>query len=503
MNSGNCNKNKKGTKSYFRLAGYFSLFTLFFCISSCKKLVEADTPVSGVAGSAVFTTDGSAIAAVTGMYSSMASGSFATGANSVSVFSGLSSDELTAYGGLSSSDAKRLYYTNSLHANSTGTTPGTENWANIYNYVFIANSTLEGLDKSSAVTPGVRQQLIGEAKFMRALFYFYLVNLWGDVPLVVSTDYTVNRSLSRASKSQVYNQIISDLKDAQELMSTNYLKSDAITAYSPGAEERIRPNKWAATALLARVYLFTGDFQKAEEMATLIINNVSLYDLASLNNVFLKNSKEAIWQLQPVKAGHNTEDGWLFILPGTGPNSNNPVYLSNNLLTNFELGDQRRYNRNWIDSVKIGTPTVSYFFPTKYKSANLNASVTEYLMVLRVAEQYLIRAEARARLGGNLLGAIDDLDKIRGRANLPLVANTNPGISQNALIDKIIHERQVELFSEWGHRWLDLKRTNTVDAIMGIVCPQKGGTWNSNWALYPISLFDIQKDPNLMQNPGY
>ena len=126
-------------------------------------------------------------------------------------------------------------------------------------------------------------------------------------------------------------------------------------------------------------------------------------------------------------------------------------------------------------------------------------------MVLRLGEQYLIRAEARARLGSNLSGAIGDLDKIRSRAGLPLIATTNPGITQPALIDKIMHERQVELFSEFGHRWFDLKRTNTVDAVMNVVTPLKaaGAPWQPYQALYPIPITELQKAPNLTQNPGY
>jgi len=119
-----------------------------------------------------------------------------------------------------------------------------------------------------------------------------------------------------------------------------------------------------------------------------------------------------------------------------------------------------------------------------------------------LGEQCLIRAEARAQQG-NLNGAISDLDIIRKRAGLPLIANTNPGISQSVLLTAILHERQVELFTEWGHRWLDLKRTNNVDGVMNTVTTQKGGTWNSDWQWYPITLSELQTAPNLVQNEGY
>jgi hypothetical protein len=212
----------------------------------------------------------------------------------------------------------------------------------------------------------------------------------------------------------------------------------------------------------------------------------------------LKNSTEAIWQVQPVASGRNTEDGFSFILPGTGPNSSiNPVYLSNQQLSSFEPGDQRKIN--WVGSVTPTPPgTITYYFPYKYKSSVASGSATEYLMVFRLAEQYLIRAEARAQQN-NFGGAQQDLNIIRARAGL---LNTTAN-DKSSLLAAILHERQVELFTELGHRWLDLKRTNNVDAVMGAVTPLKGGTWQTKDQLYPVPVADILKNPNITQNSGY
>jgi hypothetical protein len=119
-------------------------------------------------------------------------------------------------------------------------------------------------------------------------------------------------------------------------------------------------------------------------------------------------------------------------------------------------------------------------------------------MMLRLAEQYLIRAEARGQQN-NISGAQADLNVIRNRAGLP---NTTAA-TQSDLLSAILHERQVELFTELGQRLLDLKRTNNVDNVMRVVTPLKGGTWNSNWQLYPVPVSDIQKNPALVQNSGY
>ncbi|HEY4197911.1 MAG TPA: RagB/SusD family nutrient uptake outer membrane protein, partial [Mucilaginibacter sp.] len=136
----------------------------------------------------------------------------------------------------------------------------------------------------------------------------------------------------------------------------------------------------------------------------------------------------------------------------------------------------------------------------KYKVTTYASSqdVTEYVMVLRLGEQYLIRSEARAQQG-NFTGAQADLDTIRQRAGL---ASTTAS-DKAGLLAAILHERQVELFTEWGHRWLDLKRTATINATMDTVCRQKGGTWDSHWQLYPVSAYEIKTDPNLSQTPGY
>jgi len=88
---------------------------------------------------------------------------------------------------------------------------------------------------------------------------------------------------------------------------------------------------------------------------------------------------------------------------------------------------------------------------------------------------------------------------IRSRAGLSgTTAATTPD-----LLAAILHERQVELFTEWGHRWLDLKRTGSVDFVMGGVTPKKGGDWKTEWQWYPISVYELQHDPKLVQNSGY
>lgn len=464
-------------------------------LSGCKKLVEVDPPVTSVTGASVYTTDVTAISVLTGLFGNInRSDHFASGSGSISLLSGLSADEFTLFSGISTTDSKTYYYKNALYANVTSATPGTDLWNNIYPYVYVTNSAIEGLTNANTLTPAIQKQLLGEAKFIRALLYFYLVNLYENIPLVLTTDYSASSALSQAPKDEVYEQIIADLKDAENLLNENYLDGTLLKT----STERVRPNKWSATALLARVYLYKNDWANAETKASSVINS-GMYNLSSPSTTFLKaslNNKEAIFQLQPVNTGWNTEDARVFVI-NQAPNNSKPVSLSQSLLNAFDSIDLRK--KNWTMDTTIGGK--KYFYPFKYKVAKQNDPVTEFVMVLRLAEQYLIRAEARAQqdklIGGN--SAESDINSIRQRAGLP---NTTAS-TKTDLLAAIELERRLELFSEWGHRWFDLKRMGRADAVIGAAAIVKGGSWQTTDQLYPIPLYDIDKNPHLNQNNGY
>lgn len=480
---------------------FFLPFALLFHIS-CRKLVDIPPPINSITDEAVYSANNTAVSILTGLYVSMSqpsTGGF-NGIQGSLVSTSLSADELylsAGFLGMQSSFFQNDLI-NDIHS-------GGNSWAPLYNIVYRCNAAIEGLMASQTLSAGIKQQLLGEAYFIRAFCYFHLVNFFGSVPLAVSTNYKKNTLLARAPVADVYQLIISDLKKAQELLSEEYLNGNV----NAPTNERIRPTKWAAAALLARAYLYTEDYANAAAQASAVISNNALFSLPVLNDVFLKNSREAIWQLQPVGAFFNTEEAKIFIIPPTGIDNINPFYLNPSLIKSFEPDDQRRIPGNWIGEILIDT--THYYYAYKYKNNTYNPEInpstgsrfmTEYQMVLRLAEQYLIRAEALAQQD-DLAGAIRDLDNIRNRAGLPLIATTNPGIAKEALLDTILHEKQVELFTEWCHRWFDLKRTDRINTVMSIETPLKGGVWDSREALYPISISELQKMPNLVQNPGY
>jgi starch-binding outer membrane protein, SusD/RagB family len=478
---------------------YTIFIIIILCNTGCKKFIDINAPINTTNADNVFKTDVQAITVLTGIYSNMSVDDYnlGSGLTTINIYPSLSSDELTLFPGTENASLPG-YYKNNLKANQM---LATSCWMKTYKHIFVINSSIEGLNASTTLTPAIKQQLLGEAYFLRAFCYFYLVNLYGDVPLVLSTDYSITSLQPRTGTDTVYAQIKEDLLKAQSQLSNNYLDATLINH----TDERVRPTKAAATALLARVYLYTKEWVNAETEATKVIDNTT-YHLDSLNKAFLKNSNETIWALQAVGSfpTSNTGAALFFIMPGTGPSNRNPTYISSQLKNSFEQGDQRL--NKWLNSVTVEGNT--YYYPYKYKADGSVTSVVEYTIALRFAEVYLIRAEALIQ-SGNIAAGIADLNIIRKRAtdvNAPLnqqLAPLSSSLSAEDALAAVLHERQVELFTEWGNRWFDLKRTNSIDEVMSQVTPLKGGSWDSRWALYPITINDLQSNPNLKQNPGY
>jgi len=478
-------------KTKYILARYIIYVTvsiiIFYCFSGCKKLVSIPPPSSSITTNQVFSNNDEANSAIAGIYTQMINSQgigFASGV--VSIYTGASADELDIFS-LGTNDFVQ-FQENDL--NSLNNVIAGNYWSQAYTYIYGCNDVIEGLAASSAVDAATKSRLTGEAKFLRAFCEFYLLNFFGDIPLVNTTNWNKTNLLSRTGIADVYAQIIADLQSAQASLPADY------NLYGG---ERSRVIKDAATAMLARAYLYLGQWPDAETQSTSVINNTGLFQLAiSPRDAFDKNGSEAIWQLQQSinKYPFNATPEGKQLIP-QDHQSQPYAYLTSQLLGAFEPGDLRR--EQWIDSTTyMGT---QYFYPYKYNTSpnvSPDSAIRQYYMAIRFAEMYLIRAEARARQGklSGTESAQSDLNFIRYRSGLP---NTTAG-TQSELIDAIIHERQVELFAEWGHRWLDLKRTHRSDAILQII---KQTHWQSSDTLYPIPLNELRTDPNLTQNPGY
>lgn len=442
--------------------------------------MEVDVPDNKIVSETVFGSDETANSAVTGIYNELFKAEFSNGGfYSVSLLGGLSADEFRT---TALNDELLEFGENEILAENSYNLPL---WSSAYNIIYMCNAVMDGLEKYDGVSSAMKVQLLGETAFVRAFVYLYLVNLYGEVPLILSPDYRTNALASRSDAQEIYKSIISDLEMAITNLGDTFLEG-----------QRIRPNKFTALALLARVHLYRENWEKAEAASTQVIGSTSNFSLINnLDEVFLANSKEAIWQITPAGGSLSfaTNEGRIYILTSPPPDSQKPVALTNDLIGSYADVDIRK--ENWIG--RLDTEDEVYHYPFKYK-VNSADEITEYSMVLRLAEQYLIRAEARAHQD-KLAGAIADLDKIRTRAHLAPLSMIAPGINKVALLDSMQLERRRELFTEWGHRWLDLKRTERTSDVLGSIKT----SWQPSDGLYPIPESEIDKNPNLEQNNGY
>lgn len=457
--------------------GIIAFIALALVGSGCKKFLETNLTNSELLSEDVYNSEKNATSVVAGIYRNLTDRALTGGGSEgISNLTGLSSDEL--HNALGTTEYLTFEQNNLVATDMKVSTF----WMNGYQTIFQANDVIENVSIAKNFSTATKDQLIGEALFVRAFCHFYLVNIFGDIPVVTRTDYGPNALVSRTDVATVYQQIITDLQEAQRLLPEAY-----------ALPERVRANKATATALLARAYLYTQNWSKAAEEAGKIISDAAYIIEPDLNKAFLKESKEVIWQMASTPGYLNTTEGISFIiLYGLG--SGNSL-ITDGLLNSFETGDLRK--DNWIGTYD-DQGTILHF-PYKFKSGDYGLPITEHYVVFRLAEQYLIRAEARAQLD-DLDGAIADVDTLRKRAGLPLISDTNPGIGKDALLLAIEKERRAELFTEWGHRWFDLKRTGRAMSVLG---PVKTGIKEED-LLYPVPQTEFNTNPKLGdQNPGY
>lgn len=443
-------------------------------LSACDSFVEVELPQSQLTNTAVFDTYATATASLTDIYSKMRDQGFLAGTSyGLSNQLGNYSDEINCYA--APGDLTMPFFTNSLLSTNSSIA---DFWNNSYNFIYSSNAVIEGVQASNKLTPQEKRQLKGEALFIRALIHFYLTNLYGDVPYIVSTNYQYNNTAGKHSTAEVYKFAIDDLQQAALLLETTYKNT-----------ERTRPNQYTVSSLLARLYLYNGNWAEASNSASSVLNATNFYQLENdLTQVFLKKSKETIWQFQPSRAGKNTDEAYTFIFSSGPPPL---VSLDNTLVDSFNAEDLRK--SKWIKAVTNQSKV--WYHPFKYKLNNITAESLEYSIVFRLAEQYLIRAEARVNQG-DLIGAKEDLNKIRSRAGL---GNTTAD-SQSEILKAIQQERRWELFTEHGHRFFDLKRYGSINNVLS---PIKAG-WNSTDVLFPIPQKELNVNPNILpQNDGY
>jgi hypothetical protein len=385
-------------------------------------------------------------------------------------------------------------------------------WRGHYQGIFRANVAIDGVPKIPLMDETLRKRLIGEAKFLRAYFYFNLVRWFGDLPLITrpltqAEFYTQ----TRASSGEIYKLITSDLTEAIANLPEK-------SAYAP--EDLGRATKGSARGLLAKVYLTVKDYPNAEKFALEVINSKEYALLADFSKIFLpegENSSESVFEVQAtaLEASYAGATPWNMVqgvrgTPNLGWGFNLP---SDDLVKAFEFGDPRRDATVLLvgEALPDGSAVIEDNLQIDNERYNQKAWAPSHALLqdngpsnirmLRYADVLLIAAEALNE-NGKAQQALPYLNAVRARARgtrkniLPDVTVTD----KDALRQRIWQERRVELAME-QQRWFDLLRTGQAEAKMKALGKKfiKG-----RHELFPIPQTEIDlSGGNVKQNPGY
>jgi starch-binding outer membrane protein, SusD/RagB family len=430
-------------------------------LESCSKFVDTPIPSNSIVPSEVFSSDASTVSALLGAYASVQNESGELSLNGDRI-----SDEMVALNASGSSQ--------DLQDNTYTPNDNFSYFDNYYKSIYIANALIEGVNGAKALSAATVQQVKGESLFLRAFCHFQLMNIYGQPPLILTTDVRVTALLPNTPRQTTMDTIISDLKTAYSLVADDYPSAD-----------RVRANKAVISAFLAKVYLYNHQWSDAVTEANRQLTNTAYSLNPDLTTVFQKQSPETIWQLWN-QSGFTSQSS-TYIPTNT---DNIYYYFRPGFLQAFETGDQRM--AAWI---RQGTgASTGLYYPYKYKQV-ATSSIVEYEVQMRLAEQYLIRAEAKAHLN-DVSGAMDDVNAVRNRAGL---TNASANTVDDALL-AVEQERRVELFTEVSTRWFDLVRTGRADYWMKL---EKPATWQLRDTLLPYSTTQLIANPNLQQNVGY
>jgi tetratricopeptide (TPR) repeat protein len=356
-------------------------------------------------------------------------------------------------------------------------------WIAIYYTINRANNVIEKVPAvvDPKFTQAAKNQVLGEAKFIRALAYFDLARAWGGVQISLKPTTSIQQlpNLKRSTQAETYAQVLSDLNDAETLL--------------PDAVNRIRATKRTVWALKARLYLYTGQWALAEEYATKLIDKTTDYKLLKPYSSWFANgvtaTQESIFELEYSAINPSTIRAQMQHPTNGGTYRYAPTDKFVQILNDPTVSGGRKA---LIGSVTQAGTTL-WFGNLYYRK-----DATDPAYIFRIAELYLIRAEARAQL--NKLSATDgalfDMNQVRARADVPLSTTA----TQADLLVAIENERRIE-FAWEAHRWFDLSRTGRAKVVLEAIDPNI--KVESYELLFPIPISQIQLDPNLTQNPGY
>ncbi|RAV30512.1 RagB/SusD family nutrient uptake outer membrane protein [Sinomicrobium soli] len=475
-------------------SGLLCVFLLF----SCSDFLE-ENPENQVATSNYYTTAQDALAAVNSVYANLGAYDASRG-NTSGVYhstfwvtQGLASDEMN-----NNQLGTPQYDQLGTFTHNAENVALQEIWEVHYKTIYLANVAIARIP-AIEMDETLRDRYVNEAKFLRGLLYFNLVRMFGQIPLVITEDAPLNPEAAPAE--EVYDQIISDLTDAEALP-------------PDGEIQEGRATRGAAQALLAKVYLRTGAYELASDKASDVMES-ELYGLwdrfKDAFRIENRGGKEAVFSVGFGDAG-GAISFWevgqfnVRLLPPAlsaevdGISNTQGWQIANdNMYGTFATADERREDTFMTSFVASDNSTVNldHVYIDKYWDAEADptagGSFNDF-PVIRYADVLLTYAEAQARLG-NFDIANDYLNKIRQRANL---GDAEAGNMED-FIDLLVEERGKEFVGE-GQRWFDLTRLGRlrqrVEAIKGISVAEQ-------YELFPIPQRERLVNPNLPQNTGF
>lgn len=446
------------------MKSYIAILLITLSVLSCKKFLDVQ-PKDSVEDDQTITDKTSATTALRGVYRRLGADNYY--GTLFQTFGYLPGDNIQWTG---SQSVIQQFITHNISADN-GNLQSV--WSAIYATVNAANHVITKVPgvQDATFTTADRNQLIGEAYFIRALCYFDLARTWGNVPVTLTPTLsaTDKSGIKNSTQAQVYAQVLRDLNSADSLL------------IPPAAQNPVRANQETVWALKARYYLYQNDWAQAITYASKVLSDVKYYALQKPYSAFFLPAstvatKESVFELSYSATYPNTHrNSWQPPANGgTRQWAPNDAFIT--LVNDATIGG----NRNAL----VAKTSAGLWYGNLY----YRSPATDPAYVIRIAEVYLIRAEAEAQQT-LLPEALADLNLIRDRAGL--LAST--AVTQADILLAIENERRIEFGME-PHRWFDLVRTKRAEAVLGIT--------NTNKYLFPIPANEITlSNGSLTQNP--
>jgi hypothetical protein len=490
----------RNTKILLTCAGIMALG-----LSACKKSFINKVPQSSLTTGNFFKVAADAETGLTGAYSAMRGGFYQY---DNFLFTDGRSDNCYVNGDNSGQEWPLENFTYSP-SNDKG------DWQILYNMIYAANTVLDNVPAITdpALTATRKNQILAEARFLRATHYYWLVTEWGASPLILSTNFNNNYTPVRAPVAAVYAQIIADLQFA-----------DANLPTTPANGQVGRATQGAADAQLAKTYAQMGDYTNCLTYCNKVING-GLYSLvpsyANLWGVANKNNSESIFEIQSNQTGSYFNYGaelWDYVPSDNYPKRNIGSYdLIQAFAAAGDNGPRYTTTFSWhVANAAFNMPLNAWNPANPIPFVNKQPDPGGFdspddIELIRYADIILLAAEANNQLG-NTAAAATEVNQIRTRAGL---ANTTAA-TQSAMALAVLNERRLELVNECC-RWHDLLRANAngtiniltlmnnqYDSNGNLIKYGPGGAGvDQHLLLFPFPASELLLNPKLTQNPGY